>query len=189
MPSAPLVRPHCHDHDPGSATASSKAKHRLSSDAGIQKNHRQQHGKIILKNQESTSMLQILKSVMNMLKCPLRLRCSWAEPPYCKHKTSLISQHSVAPRAQMNVSVFDHCSRSSECSLHVEDLMISIRFFQHLPASSTGFLSTWTIQLPPVESKMALRRSNQWTQKKWFENMSLQKGVKDVRSYFIFQTL
>lgn len=41
MPSAPLVRPHCHDHDPGSATASSKAKHRLSSAAGIQKNHRQ----------------------------------------------------------------------------------------------------------------------------------------------------
>ena len=41
--------------------------------------------------------------------CPLRLRCSWAEPPYCKHKTSLISPHSVrvTPSAQMNVSVFE----------------------------------------------------------------------------------
>lgn len=103
MPSAPVVRPHYHDHDPGSATASSKAKHRLSSAARIQTNHRHQRREIVLKNLPRCYKFWTVWWTC----CPLRLRCSWAEPPYCKHKTSLISPHSVAPRAQMNVSVFE----------------------------------------------------------------------------------
>ena len=94
MPSAPVVRPHYHDHDPGSATASCKAKHRLSSAARIQ-------------TKSSTSASRNCAEKCDEHAVLSGFVASWAEPAYCKHKTSLISPHSVAPKAQMNVSVFE----------------------------------------------------------------------------------
>ena len=154
MPSAPVVRPHYHDHDPGSATASSKAKHRLSSPARVQTNHRHQRREIVL------------KSVMNMLSSPAFVaslgRASILQTqdifnfPTLSTSSSQDTNECFSFWALQFGVPLKHCSRSSKCSRHFEDVMISIRFFQHLPASSIGFLSTWTIQLPPVESKMAL---------------------------------
>lgn len=154
MPSAPVVRPHYHDHDPGSATASSKAKHRLSSATRIQTNHRHQRREIVL------------NSVMNMLSSPASLQLGRASilqtqdifnfPTLSTSSSQGTNEYFSFWALQFGVPL-KHRSRSSKCSRHLEDLMISIRFFQHLPASSIGFLSTWTIQLPPVESKMALR--------------------------------